>query len=198
MTHADNGEVRVRPSANPVAGNPTATEPREISVKAAAGRLECTVQRLNQLAVLGVVVKTRHGHLDWPETERRMSAWVEEVAWSRAQLRRCEGPPEYWAAQGRNVDILGGAMASELIELAAIVGALRSAVETHDTAVGVSTCRTAAEASALRRAVGSQVERLATTLHEIRERGRQHLAYMEEHGASAADALREAITRASW
>lgn len=93
--------------------------------------LGVTIQRINQLAAISIVVKTRHGYCDATESCGRYVAYRKEEA-ERAAIRAGSRSPirdeAYWRARARERGLRYGWTASEVLALFALIEALRQSV----------------------------------------------------------------------
>ncbi len=162
----------------------------ELSIADFARIYDLTVQRVNQLAEMGVVVKTQRGVCAAGESVHRLIAYrIEE---HRRAAHRGRAPTgrdaSYWAAKSRNLQLEGGATEAETAELARDTSTLlravfdmRATIEALPPPQGLL-----AEAGAKQAALEAAAGRLADRLARAMDAGFDHHQWWRRHlGVSA-------------
>jgi hypothetical protein len=143
------------------------------SIARAASLLGLTVQRVNQLAIEGVVVKLGRGACDLTETIHRYAAYQNEVERNKKHGRPAtRHSPAYWAMKSRQLRLADGATFGELAQLHRAFRMLGERIEALLSAA--STQGQVRENGKLQSGIVTAFSTVGSLFDEIEQRGFAH------------------------
>lgn len=152
------------------------------SVARAARALGLTVQRLNQLAKEGVIVKLGRGVCNFTESLHRYTAYrIEAMQNARQGRPSIVRDPDYWAMRSRQLQLAEGATRGELTQLRRAVASLCESFDTYDWSKAELSQEQARHISEFRRELLSAASPLLYLFKEIDDRALVHAEHRQRY-----------------